>query len=235
MSCSLIELQEINKEYITPAGVYLVLKHINLSVAEGEFVALMGHSGSGKSTLMNILGCLDTPSSGRYRLNGQEVGHLDHNQQALIRNRTIGFIFQGFNLLPRATLETNVALPLVYAGMHRSERLKRAKALLERVGLGERLDAMPNQISGGEQQRVAIARALANHPRLILADEPTGNLDTENSDLIMQMFSELHGEGITIFLVTHEPDVAAYAKRHIHLLDGCIVSDRATAKGGSLT
>lgn len=222
-----IDLQEISKEYVTPAGVYHVLKKVNLSIAEGEFVALMGPSGSGKSTLMNILGCLDVPSSGRYLLDGHDVSHLNHDQQACIRNRTIGFIFQGFNLLPRATLEANVALPLVYAGVNRHQRIQRAKFLLEKVGLGERLSAMPNQISGGEQQRVAIARALANHPKLILADEPTGNLDTENSNAVMNIFTELHKMGITIFLVTHESDVAAYAKRHVKLLDGRIVFDEA--------
>jgi putative ABC transport system ATP-binding protein len=174
---------------------------------------------------MNIVGCLDVPSSGSYFLDGVEVNSLDYDNLVKLRSHTIGFIFQGFNLLPRATIINNVALPLVYARVSKSERLQRAKTLLEKVGLGERLHAMPNEISGGEQQRVAIARALANHPKLILADEPTGNLDTATSEAIMQLFVELNREGITIFLVTHEPDIAAYAKRLIRLRDGVIIHD----------
>lgn len=220
-----IELKDLCKNYITPAGEFPVLKHINLSINEGEFVALMGHSGSGKSTLMNILGCLDTPSSGKYLLDSKDVSSFNNDQQADIRNKTIGFVFQGFNLLPRTDLESNVMLPLIYARVPLEERKKRAQFLLEKVGLSSRLKAFPNQISGGEQQRVAIARALVNHPKIILADEPTGNLDTENSKIIMQIFSELHLKGITIFLVTHEPDIAAYAKRQILLRDGQIIKD----------
>jgi len=220
-----IELKDLCKEYQTAAGSYSVLKHINLTIKPGEFVALMGPSGSGKSTLMNILGCLDIPSSGNYILDGTDVSSLKDDAQAEIRNHTIGFIFQGFNLLPRANLENNVALPLVYAGIKKEHRLARAHELLHKVGLHTRVSAMPNQISGGEQQRVAIARALANHPKLILADEPTGNLDTANSNAIMQLFCELNRDGITIFLVTHEEDVADYAKRLIKLRDGVIIHD----------
>lgn len=225
-----IELQDLCKDYITPAGNYPVLKHVNLSINEGEFVSLMGPSGSGKSTLMNILGCLDVPSSGKYILNTHDISTLDSDQQAKLRNQTIGFVFQGFNLLSRATLENNVMLPLVYAKAPLEERKQRAKFLLEKVGLGERLKAFPNQISGGEQQRVAIARALANNPKIILADEPTGNLDTENSKAIMRIFLELNRLGITVFLVTHEPDIAAYTKRHIHLLDGKIIKDEFSSE-----
>lgn len=225
MATDFIELRDLSKNYTTPAGNFPVLTHLNLTIKSGEFVALMGPSGSGKSTLMNILGCLDVPTSGSYFLNNFEVNLLDYNQKAELRNRTIGFIFQGFNLLPRASLISNVALPLVYAKVSRIERLKRAQYLLEKVGLGNRLDAMPNEISGGEQQRVAIARALANKPKLILADEPTGNLDTATSLDIMRIFVDLNREGITVFLVTHEPDIAEYAKRLIKLRDGIIIHD----------
>ncbi|EKE00606.1 MAG: hypothetical protein ACD_21C00317G0003 [uncultured bacterium] len=228
MTDAFIELKDLSKNYSTPAGNYPVLKHLNLSIAQGEFVALMGPSGSGKSTLMNILGCLDLPSSGSYFLDGHDVSLLDYDQQASIRNRIIGFIFQGFNLLPRATLENNVMLPLIYARTKKSERLSQTRSLLEKMGLGHRWSAMPNEISGGEQQRVAIARALANHPKLILADEPTGNLDSANSKTIMEIFTELNNSGITIFLVTHESNIAAYAKRQIKLLDGRIVHDEIT-------
>jgi putative ABC transport system ATP-binding protein len=221
-----IELKDLCKNYTTPAGTYPVLKHINLSIAPGEFVALMGPSGSGKSTLMNILGCLDTPTSGSYFLDNHEVNKLDYDNQAQLRNRTIGFIFQGFNLLPRVNIEKNVEMPLIYARTPKTERRVRAQSLLEKVGLEQRFHAMPNEISGGEQQRVAIARALANHPKLILADEPTGNLDTATSKTIMEIFTALNREGITIFLVTHEPDIAAYARRLILLRDGCVVSDK---------
>jgi putative ABC transport system ATP-binding protein len=188
----------------------------------------MGPSGSGKSTFMNILGCLDVPSRGRYVLNGKEVETLGPDELARLRNETIGFVFQGYNLLPRANLESNVGLPLVYAGTGGAERGERAARLLERVGLGNYRKSMPNQISGGQQQRVAIARALVNHPRLILADEPTGNLDTATSREIMDIFTLLNREdGITIVLVTHEPDIAAYAKRLVRFVDGCVVHDGA--------
>lgn len=226
-----IELQDLCKNYRTLAGEVPVLKHLQLTINEGEFVALMGHSGSGKSTLMNVLGCLDVPSSGHYFLDGNDVAALSSDRLAWLRNKVIGFVFQGFNLLPRATLITNVALPLVYAKIPTTERMERAKVLLEKVGLGNRLHAFPSEISGGEQQRVAIARALANHPKLILADEPTGNLDTENSHIIMQMFTELNDAGITVFLVTHELDIANYTKRKVYLRDGCIISDEPVRRG----
>lgn len=222
---SFIQFIDLNKDYVTLAGTHQVLKQINLTIDQGEFVALMGPSGSGKSTLMNIIGCLDIPTSGKYLLDGVDIGTLDSDRLAWLRNKIIGFVFQGFNLLPRANLETNVALPLVYAKISHQERINRARLLLEKVGLSHRLNYFPNQISGGEQQRVAIARAMANHPKLILADEPTGNLDTANSKIIMDLFTELNREGITIFLVTHEPDIAAYAKRKIHMLDGRIIQD----------
>jgi len=225
MTQGFIEINNLCKSYSTLAGVQKVLKDVNLSIVEGEFIALMGPSGSGKSTLMNILGCLDLPTSGNYSLDGRDVSLLDYDQLANLRSHTIGFIFQGFNLLPRATLENNVILPMIYARTKKSERYKRAQLLLEKVGLGNRFSAMPNEISGGEQQRVAIARALANNPKLILADEPTGNLDTANSHMIMEIFKALNKEGITIFLVTHELDVASYAKRQIKLLDGGVVGD----------
>ncbi len=227
-----IELIDVVKNYETLAGVQEVLKKINLKVTAGEFIALMGPSGSGKSTLMNILGCLDQPTSGRYLIDGKEVTSLDYNAQAKVRNHIIGFVFQGFNLLPRANLESNVALPLVYAHVPHEQRIKRARLLLEKVGLGNKFSAFPNQISGGEQQRVAIARSLANNPKFILADEPTGNLDSANSKIVMEIFSQLNQEGITIFLVTHESDIASYAKRQIRLLDGKIISD--LAHGGGL-
>jgi putative ABC transport system ATP-binding protein len=224
-----IELQDLCKDYLTPAGNYKALAHINLTINHGEFIALMGPSGSGKSTLMNILGCLDIPTSGSYYLDGKNVAVLAQDVLAELRNHTIGFIFQGFNLLSRTTIENNVALPLVYARIPKQERMQRARMLLAKVGLGRRMTAMPNEISGGEQQRAAIARALANHPKIILADEPTGNLDSATSNAIMQIFVDLNREGITIFLVTHEPDIAAYAKRLIHLKDGCVVSDEITS------
>lgn len=228
MAIPFIELRNLSKYYSTPAGSYVVIKHLNLSIEQGEFVALMGPSGSGKSTLMNILGCLDVPSAGHYYLDGHDVLTLDSNQLAALRNRTIGFIFQGFNLLGRASLLNNVALPLVYAGVPKYERQSRARLLLERVGLKYLTGSLPIAISGGEQQRVAIARAMINNPKLILADEPTGNLDTETSHAIMETFTALNKEGITIFLVTHEEDIAAYAKRQVRLLDGFIVHDAAT-------
>jgi len=223
-----IEIAGLKKSYITPAGEVPVLKGFDLKVMPGEFVAIMGPSGSGKSTFMNILGCLDVPSAGRYLLSGRDVGALHTDQLARLRNEVIGFVFQGFNLLARANLEDNVALPLVYARKPRSERLVRAREMLARVGLSAHAGKMPNQISGGQQQRVAIARALANHPRLILADEPTGNLDTATSAQIMALFSELNREeGITIVLVTHESDVARHAARLVKLVDGCIAFDGA--------
>ena len=219
-----IKLAKVSKEYKTQAGVQRVLIDVDLVVTKGEFIALMGPSGSGKSTLMNILGCLDQPTSGNYLLDGKNVISLDANERAQLRNQTIGFVFQGFNLLPRATLEDNVSLPMIYARIKKEERIRRARFLLEQVGLSKKYSALPNQISGGEQQRVAIARALANNPMFILADEPTGNLDSTNSKLIMKIFEELNHNGITIFLVTHDEDIANYANRNIRLLDGSIIN-----------
>lgn len=222
---SLVLVQDLHKDYETAAGAITVLKQVNFMMDAGDFVAIMGPSGSGKSTFMNILGCLDKTTSGQYMLDGHQVAELDGNALARIRNQTIGFVFQGFNLLSRTTLLDNVALPLVYSGVSKRERQSRAKALLEKVGLGQHIHALPNQISGGQQQRVAIARALVNRPRLILADEPTGNLDSVTSKEIMALFSALNTEGISIVLVTHESDIAAHASRQIRFLDGRIVHD----------
>jgi putative ABC transport system ATP-binding protein len=199
----------------------------SLTVDEGEFVAIIGPSGSGKSTLMNILGCLDRPTSGTYVLDGTPVEELDDDGLALVRSRMIGFVFQSYNLLPRTAALENVATPLLYQGVPKRERLVRAKAALERIGLGDRLDHEPSELSGGQQQRVAIARALVTEPRLILADEPTGNLDSHTGEEIMALFESLNREGITIVLVTHETDIARHAKRQVHFLDGRIVSDHA--------
>lgn len=225
MAQSLVLVSDLHKDYQTVAGAITVLKQVNFSMDAGDFVAIMGPSGSGKSTFMNILGCLDKPTSGQYTLDGHQVDNLSGNALAQIRNHTIGFVFQGFNMLSRTSLLDNVALPLVYSGVNKSERQSRAKVLLEKVGLGQHINSLPNQISGGQQQRVAIARALVNHPRLILADEPTGNLDSKTSEDIMTLFSELNADGITIVLVTHESDIAAYASRQIRFLDGRIVQD----------
>jgi putative ABC transport system ATP-binding protein len=223
----LIRVAGLRKHYpLAGGGTTPVLHDINLRIEPGEFVAIMGPSGSGKSTFMNILGCLDTPNAGDYQLAGRSVARLDHNDLAELRNRQIGFVFQGFNLLQRSTIEDNVALPLLYAGVGKMERRRRARELLAQVGLGQRADARPNQLSGGQQQRVAIARALANHPPLILADEPTGNLDTQTSAEIMALFGQLNTEqGITLILVTHEPDIARYARRLVRFKDGRIVHD----------
>ncbi len=232
MSEAVIRIDRLSKEYITVAGIVPVLHEVSISVMPGEFVAIMGPSGSGKSTFMNILGCLDVASSGSFFLNGSDVGHLSSDELARLRNEVIGFVFQGFNLLPRANLEDNVALPLIYRGIARNERLKQANAMLEKVGLGKFHHSHPNQISGGQQQRVAIARALVNQPKLLLADEPTGNLDTHTSQEIMKLFSELNQrEGITIVLITHEPDIAAYAHRLMRLADGRVVYDGPVEQG----
>ena len=227
---TLIAIEDLCKEYPTAAGTVPILRDINLVVEQGESVAIMGPSGSGKSTLMNILGCLDVPSSGRYRLDGRDVAELDGDARAHLRNRVVGFVFQGFNLLPRADLVDNVALPLLYADVAADERRSRAAATLDRVGLSGFEHYYPSQVSGGQQQRVAIARALVNRPRLILADEPTGNLDTRTSHEIMRLFTELNAtDGITFVLVTHEEDVSTYARRQVQLVDGRIVLDRPTA------
>ncbi|OGS98661.1 MAG: macrolide ABC transporter ATP-binding protein [Gallionellales bacterium RIFCSPLOWO2_12_FULL_59_22] len=228
MAAPVISIENLNKSYETSAGLFPALKDINLAIAQGEFVAIMGPSGSGKSTFMNILGCLDKPSAGRYTLDGRSVAELCKDELALLRNRTIGFVFQGFNLLPRMSLLENVAMPLVYCGVESEERHRRARDLLAKVGLGGYTASMPNKISGGQQQRVAIARALVNRPRLILADEPTGNLDSHTSEEIMALFDELNREGITIVLVTHEADIARHAKRQVKFHDGHIVSDQPT-------
>lgn len=202
-----------------------VLKGIDLDIFKNQYVALMGPSGSGKSTLMNLLGCLDTPTEGSYELNGSDVSALDDNALAEIRNNEIGFVFQTFNLLPRSTALENVALPLVYAGWGKEERIARASEVLIQVGLGDRMDHKPNQLSGGQRQRVAVARALVNKPALILADEPTGNLDSKTSVEIMKLFDDIQAAGNTVILVTHEEDIAQYAKRVIRLVDGNIDSD----------
>ncbi len=224
-----IRVVGLGKSYETAAGLFPALKGVDLEIRSGEFIAIMGPSGSGKSTFMNLLGCLDTPSSGDYYLTGQNVAHLDKDALAILRNRTIGFVFQGFNLLPRMSLQDNVALPLVYSGAGKASRRAAAREMLDKVGLGKYADSLPSRISGGQQQRVAIARALVNKPQLILADEPTGNLDSHTSEEIMALFSELNREGITVVLVTHEPDIAAHAKRQVRFLDGHIVSDHLTA------
>lgn len=226
MTNNVIEITGLYKDYDTPAGVFPVLKDVNLTIEEGDYVAIMGPSGSGKSTFMNILGCLDRPTKGEYKLNNQSVKSLNNNQLAALRNRTIGFVFQGFNLLARSSLVDNVALPLVYAKDQKELRTKIAKNILERMGLGQYFESRPNQISGGQQQRVAIARALVNQPRIILADEPTGNLDSKTSDEIMKIFDELNQIGNTIIIVTHENAIADHARRQIRFLDGKIVEDR---------
>lgn len=221
----LIQLEHVSKIYSAGDIIVPALRDVSLSIGEGEFVAIMGASGSGKSTLMNILGCLDVPTSGRYLLGGHPVSDWDRNTLAEVRNRALGFVFQTFNLLPRTTALENVELPMVYAGVSAAERHRRAGAALSRVGLGERMYHRPNQLSGGQQQRVAIARAMVMNPRVILADEPTGNLDSRTSNEVMVLFQDLNRSGITILLVTHEPDIAAYAARAIALKDGRIVSD----------
>jgi putative ABC transport system ATP-binding protein len=228
---ALVEVHGLYKQYDTEAGAHPVLKDVSLRIDGGEFVCVMGPSGSGKSTFMNILGCLDTPTSGAYRLEGHDISLLTSDQLAALRNRFIGFVFQGFNLLPRASLVDNVALPLVYAGVSKREREAQARRLLARVGLEDQAQRYPSQISGGQQQRVAIARALVNRPRLLLADEPTGNLDTTTSHEIMEVFARLNSdEGITVVLVTHEADVARFAQRLVHFVDGQIDFDGPTAQ-----
>lgn len=221
----LIELRDIAKIYQMGLQEVKALQSITLDIAPNEYVALMGPSGSGKSTLMNILGCLDTPTRGTYVLNGLDVSHLIDNELAEIRNKEIGFVFQTFNLLHRYTALENVGLPLIYAGLGKEEREARAKEVLEQVGLGDRMKHKPNELSGGQRQRVAVARALVNRPSIILADEPTGNLDSKTSIEIMQLISDIHKAGNTVILVTHEPDIAKNAHRIIHLIDGLVESD----------
>lgn len=220
-----IRLRDIKKIYKMGGQELAALNGINLDIKRGEFAALMGPSGSGKSTLMNILGCLDRPTVGSYELEGKEVAHLSDDELAMMRNKHIGFVFQNFNLLSRISSLENVALPLVYAGVGGSERRKRAQQVLEAVGLGDRAEHMPNELSGGQRQRVAIARALVNNPEIIMADEPTGNLDTKSTKEIMEIFQEMHGRGKTIILVTHEPEIAVCANRQLLVRDGVITRD----------
>lgn len=220
-----IRLRNIKKIYKMGGQELAALNGINLDIKRGEFAALMGPSGSGKSTLMNILGCLDRPTVGSYELEGKEVAHLSDDELAVMRNKHIGFVFQNFNLLSRISSLENVALPLVYAGVGASERRKRAQEVLEAVGLGDRAEHLPNELSGGQRQRVAIARALVNNPEIIMADEPTGNLDTKSTKEIMEIFQEMHGRGKTIILVTHEPEIAVCANRQLLVRDGVVTRD----------
>jgi putative ABC transport system ATP-binding protein len=222
---TLIKLKQITRDFALGSQTVKVLKGIDLNIEKNEYVALMGPSGSGKSTLMNLLGCLDTPTGGEYWLNGKDVSKMSDNELAEVRNTEIGFVFQTFNLLPRSTALENVSLPMVYAGKSNSERVSRATDVLEQVGLSDRMDHRPNQLSGGQRQRVAVARALVNKPSIILADEPTGNLDSKTSVEIMNLFKEIHALGNTVILVTHEEEIAQYAKRIIRLRDGIIESD----------
>lgn len=216
----ILEMEHIYKDYIQGKMVVPVLKDINLQVEEGEYVAIMGPSGSGKSTLMNIIGCLDKPTKGTFRLDGQKVLEQKENQVAEVRLKSIGFVFQNFQLLPKLSALDNVALPLIYAGVKKKERRKRAQIALERVGLGDRLHFVPNQLSGGQKQRVAIARAMVNNPKILLADEPTGALDSKSSHQVMELFEELNKEGVTVIMITHDAGVAQCAKRIVDIFDG---------------
>lgn len=225
MNQTVIDIQGITKTYVNGKLSVPVLYGIDLQVNKGEFVSIMGPSGSGKSTFMNILGCLDRPTTGSYRLNGDEVATLSDDELAFVRNKQIGFVFQSFNLLTKLTAVENVALPMIYAGMDKKTRNERATALLASVGLGDRMDHLPSELSGGQRQRVAIARALANNPAIIMADEPTGNLDSKSTIDVMNIFRGLYDEGRTIILVTHEPEIATYASRNVVLRDGLIVED----------
>ena len=225
MNQAVIDIQGITKTYVNGKLSVPVLYGIDLQVNKGEFVSIMGPSGSGKSTFMNILGCLDRPTTGSYRLNGDVVATLSDDELAFVRNKQIGFVFQSFNLLTKLTALENVALPMIYAGMDKKSRNERAAALLSSVGLGDRMDHLPSELSGGQRQRVAIARALANNPAIIMADEPTGNLDSKSTIDVMNIFRGLYEEGRTIILVTHEPEIATYASRNVVLCDGLIVED----------
>jgi putative ABC transport system ATP-binding protein len=226
MSEPVIRIRDLTREYAMGTETVRALRGVSMDINRNEYLAIMGPSGSGKSTLMNLIGCLDTPTGGEYWLNGQEVSRLTDDRLATVRNKEIGFVFQTFNLLARATALHNVELPLVYGGVPAAERHARAVRALEEVGLGERMDHRPNELSGGQRQRVAIARALVNRPSILLADEPTGNLDSTTSEEIMRLFGELHASGQTVITVTHEPDIAAFAQRVIVLRDGQVASDR---------
>jgi putative ABC transport system ATP-binding protein len=228
-AAEVIRLESVSKSYPMAETAFLALDRVDLSIQAGDYVAIVGPSGSGKSTLMNLIGCLDVPSEGRYWLNGRDVAHLDETQLANERNRSVGFIFQSFNLLPRMSTLANVIQPLIYQQMPAHERRARAQEALRRVGLAERMAHLPNQLSGGQRQRVAIARALVTRPAILLGDEPTGNLDSHTTGEIMALFDELHGEGHTIVLVTHEHDIAAHCARVVRLVDGRIVEDRRNA------
>jgi putative ABC transport system ATP-binding protein len=227
VSHAVIDIVELWREFQLGETTVQALRGVSLRVDPGEYVAITGPSGSGKTTLMNLIGCLDTPSRGRYRLDGEEVSQVDDDELSNVRNRKIGFVFQTFNLLPRATAQDNVALPLMYAGVSRAERRLAANRALERVGMGNRLDHRPNQLSGGQRQRVAIARALVTEPKLLLADEPTGNLDQKTGAEIVRLFEELNVEGMTVVLVTHDPELANRARRKVRIVDGVIESDEA--------
>ena len=225
---AIIVVRNMKREYVMGSETVRALRGVDFTIRRNEFVAIMGPSGSGKSTLMNLIGCLDSPSEGEYWLNGHRVSELGDDELARIRNREIGFVFQTFNLLPRASALQNVELPMIYAGFSAKERRKAAEDALTRVGLGDRMGHRPNELSGGQRQRVAIARALVNNPSIILADEPTGNLDSKTSEEILQLFEQLYADGQTIILVTHEHDIAAHARRQVHLKDGMIESDGPT-------
>ncbi len=233
MNPDVLRVVQLERRYDMGGEVVHALRGVSLTIRRNEYVAIMGPSGSGKSTMMNILGCLDTPDAGEYWLNGEEVSRLNDDALARVRNREIGFVFQTFNLLPRASALHNVELPLIYAGLGSAERRIRATEALTRVGLAERMHHRPNELSGGQRQRVAIARALVNRPSILLADEPTGNLDSTTSEEIMAVFEELHGEGQTVVMVTHEPDIAAHAQRIITLRDGKVESDRAARESAA--
>jgi len=230
---AIIVTRNLERDYTMGSEIVRALRGVDITILRNEFVAIMGPSGSGKSTMMNLIGCLDTPSSGEYWLNGHRVSDLSDDQLARIRNKEIGFVFQTFNLLPRATSLANVELPLVYAGVGSKERHERARAALTAVGLADRMEHRPNELSGGQRQRVAVARALVNNPSILLADEPTGNLDSATSEEILMLFERLHEEGQTIVLVTHEPDIAAHARRQIILRDGQVASDGTTPEAKS--